>query len=367
VRAQVRELGRGLGKDIEGAREAVTRWLLGTSPTERIQMPEGQTGLAVVRALGQWVLDYPDDGTDAGFPFDRPSLDLFQRCLRACSAVESLLCKPSDDERIYRALERLHRVLEPVRSELPFQRQARTLETRARLFDELRDSLRLQVKPPPPQPGTAALDTQQQLVEIRDVKKAVESFEASLRKRRPQRGPALDMRKAIDLILGHLDRHGPSLWGHAISLPPEAGGGTRLVERTNVVLESFFHQVKHGERRRSGRKVLSQDFEAMPAAAVLARNLVHADYLAALCGTLNELPRAFAQLDAVDRSKSLAARLLADSSTNDAEVVSSSLPKADRDIVRADAMRERVLAEARSRPPRHPVRKRRVAGSATVD
>ena len=366
LRAQVRELGRGLGKDIDAGRKGVAKWLASASPSERIQMPEDEAGLAVVRALGQWVLDYHDDGTGAGFPFDRPSLDLFRRCHRACRAVESLLCKPSNDKRIYRALERLHRVLALVRSEVPFQRQARILETRGRLFDELRDNLRLQVKSPPSQPGSATLDKQQQLVKIRDVEKAVKAFEASLRKRRPQRGPALDMRKAIDLILSHLDRHGSSLWGHVITLPRVAGSGTRLVERTNVVLESFFHQVKHGERRRSGRKILSQDFEAMPAAAVIARNLVHADYLSVLCGTLKALPRAFAQLDAIDRSTPLPARLLAATNAN-TEVVTSSLPRADRIIVRADALHERVLAEARSRAPLHPVRKRRIAGSATVE
>jgi len=42
-----------------------------------------------------------------------------------------------------------------------------------------------------------------------------------------------------------------------IALPETVGGGVRLVERTNVLLETFFHEIKHGERRRSGRKVLS--------------------------------------------------------------------------------------------------------------
>lgn len=45
---------------------------------------------------------------------------------------------------------------------------------------------------------------------------------------------------------------------------------TRLVDRTNDCLESYFHSLKHGERRRSGRKVVTQDFERLPAAAALA-------------------------------------------------------------------------------------------------
>lgn len=135
-----------------------------------------------------------------------------------------------------------------------------------------------------------------------------------------------------------------------------------MVERTNVLLESFFHTIKHGERRRSGRKILTQDFEQLPAAAVLARNLTQADYVTILCGTLEDLPRACAQLDAADRSRSLPARLRAAASTAvgvaDIDIVSSSLPKADRTLVRTEAMQDRVLAEARSRAPRRPARRR---------
>jgi len=347
-----RDLGRHLGPDIGQARQSVADWL--AREDERSLLPEGKAGLAVVRALSQWVLDYPDDGSDAGFPFDRPFLDLYRRCLRACRAAESLLRKPCTDSRVSQALKRLHRMIEPVRSEAPFQGPARTLEMRARLFDELRDALRLQVKRPS-NLAAAPTDAQPQLAELRDVKRAVDELQVSLRVRRPERGPAQNLREAIDLILDHFERHGPSLWGHVVALPPEAGGGIRLVQRTNVLLESFFHEIKHGERRRSGRKVLTQDFEQLPAAAVLAHNLTHPDYVTILCDSLANLPHACAQLDMADRSRSLPARLRAAASsavgTEDTEIVSSSLPKADRDLVRAKAMQDRVLSEARSRAP----------------
>src|SRR2546430_11475849 len=117
------------------------------------------------------------------------------------------------------------------------------------------------------------------LKKLRDVQSAPQRLAAALRRERPERGPATDRRQAIDLILGHLERHGPHLWGHAIRIPRRAGGGLRLVARTNNELESLFHAMKHGERRRSGRKILTQDFEALPPAAALAQNLRHADYV----------------------------------------------------------------------------------------
>src|SRR2546430_5696078 len=99
---------------------------------------------------------------------------------------------------------------------------------------------------------------------------------------------------------------GPYLWGHALRLPRRVGGGIRLVARTNNGLESLFHTIKHGERRRSGRKILTQDFEILPPAAALATNLHHADYVSLLCGSLDRLPEAFAALDAPHRSRSIA-------------------------------------------------------------
>jgi hypothetical protein len=350
LRALARELGRDLGTEIQEARRELTDWLAGSD-----QLPEGNAGLAAVRALAQWVLDYLDDGTDAGFPFDRPWLDLYFRCLRSCRVAESWFRKPCADRRVLAALQRLHRIVEPVRSELPFQEPVRKIQRRARLFDELRDALRLQVKAPARQLADPP-DAQHQSAELRDIEEAVKDLEISLKVRRPERGPAEDLREAIDLILEHLERHGPSLWGHVIALPARAGGGIRLVDRTNLLLESFFHEIKHGERRRSGRKILTQDLEQLPASAVLARNLTKPDYVAILCGTLDDLPHAFAQLDAADRSRSLPARIRSAASVpvggQDNDIVSSSLPRADRDIVRMPAMQERVLAESRSRAPR---------------
>jgi hypothetical protein len=365
LRALARDLGRNLGTEIQQARRELTDWLAGSDP--HFQLPQANAGLAAVRALGQWVLDYPDDGTDAGFPFDRPWLDLYFRCLRSCRAAESWFRKPCADRRVLEALKRLHRIVERVRSEPPFQLPVRTIQQRSRLFDELRDALRLQVKVPANKLADPP-DAQHQLAELRDVKKAVDELETSLKQRRPERGPAENLREAIDVILEHLERHGTSLWGHVIALPATAGGGIRLVERTNVLLESFFHEIKHGERRRSGRKVLTQDLEQLPASAVLARNLTKPDYVTILCGTLDNLPHAFAQLDAADRSRSLPARVRTSASIavggQASDIVSSSLPRADRDIVRTAAMQERVLAESRSRAPR---RSASGTAQATVD
>ena len=70
-----------------------------------------------------------------------------------------------------------------------------------------------------------------------------------------------------------------------------------VVDRTNIVIEQFFASAKQGLRRRLGRAHLGRDMEDQPAQTALAANLRHPDYVHILCGTLDQLPQAFAGLD----------------------------------------------------------------------
>lgn len=352
LRTLARDLGRALGQEIAAARKGLLEWQQGD---EGHVVPDGRAGLATVRAIAQWVLDFHVDGEDEGFPFDLPYLDLYDRCQTACRAADAFLRRPIDDAKVNKALRRLRGMLDPVDAEVPFKRVATTLRARTALFTELREALRLRTKSSGKSPAAPVVLTQEQAAaDLSDIQTAVDKLTADLVERRPERGPAKDERRAIDIVLAHLVDHGHFLWGHAIKLPVNAGGGIRLVDRTNNVQETLFHNFKHGERRRSGRKVLSQDMEQLPAAAALALNLQRGDYIAVLCGTLGELPAAFAKLDYGNRRRSVilvkAAVRVADAT--DCDVVSASLPNEDRSIIRTEEMDRRIHAAARSRAPR---------------
>jgi len=355
LRALARDLGRALGTHITDARQGFIEWQ--SQPDERHALPAGEPGLAAVRGIAQWTLDHRADGDDQGFPFDLPYLNLHDRCRIACRAVDAFLRRPPEDTRVRKAAERLHRILQPTDCQVPFARVVQTLRVRAALFAELRDALRLR---PKSAVGNAAgsppvLAAQHAVAELRDIETTVTKLTTDLAERRPARGPAQDQRQAIDIVLAHLRRHGKSLFGHAITIPDDNNGATiRLVDRTNNIIEARWHEMKHGERRRSGRKILTQDFEQLPPAAALTTNLRFPDYVAIVCGSLDNLPRAFADLDAPNRRRSCvvlraAARV---SAATDCDVVSASLPTADRRIIRAEEMGNRIYAAAGSRPPR---------------
>ena len=164
---------------------------------------------------------------------------------------------------------------------------------------------------------------------------------------RTSRAARLQTKPAVKIVLTHLDKYRPSLFGHILELPASCGGGVRVTDRTNVVLEQLFHDLKHGMHRCSGRKNLSQDLEHLPPEALLARNLRRQDYLDVLCGgSLDNLAAAFASLDNGHRDKCLPAR---EACAKQAEIVSSSMPSIDRRLVRSKAVTARLLTAARSR------------------
>jgi hypothetical protein len=335
LRAFVRQQGRNLGKSIGPGRDALTLWL--AQPDRFHPIPDGAGGITTVRSLAQWVLDYHADGAGLGFPFDLPWLDLYGRCLQLCAAIQTFLRQPPADTKVRKSLEKLSRILRPVECDVPpFVSIGESLCKRSELFNQLRSALQLEDKH-----VSAGVDPQHAVRKLNDIQSAVGKLTASLRKQRPQRGPAKDTRHAIDLILSHLDRHGPHLWGHAIEIPKRAGGGVRLVERTNNDLESLFHTIKHGERRRSGRKFLTHDFEVLPPTATLAANLRDPDYVHIVCGSLDGLAAAFAQLDAANRSRSIAA---APAPTTTIET--ASLSTLDKRFVRKPALGDRIMAAA---------------------
>ena len=353
LKSFIRSLGREIGKEIDVARNGIKIWIEGGAP-----IPKNEAGLAVVRAFAQWVVDFHAADKNSGFPFDNSLLEFYRRAIRMLRALESFIRSETDDENTRKALEQLHRILMPVRSEVPFAKVASRLERRGAIFDRLRMALRLKEKvvgKDARENAAKPKTIEERIAELLDVEAAVKKLTRELRKERPQTGPAQDQRKAIDIVLVHIERHGPHLWGHIIKLPD---GRIFIAERTNVPIEHYIHEFKHGERRRSGRKNLAHDMEQIEGTALLVKNLKDQDYMNILCEG-HDLAHAFAKLDAEDRSRSIPVKDAEQKQKQQAEVANASLPKADKNIVRLDAMRHRIFGESRRRAPMLAPRRRR--------
>ena len=355
IKTLIRDIGGKLGEGIVEARKEVKAWQ-DQVPVDHT-IPEGRAGIATVRTIAQWIVDYHADSTNHEFPFDRPYLDFYDRCITARRSVDAFLRKEPEDTEASKFLKRLHRILDPLVSEVPFKHIIKRLRARSCLFDELRVALRI-CGQHPPKPGEISLETKPTPEHganiLNDIREQVDQLVESLKTRRPQRGPAKDIRKAIDIVLRHVEDHGDYLWGHVITSPDSTGGGIRLVDRTNNIIEGFFHKMKHDERRRSGRKKLTQDFEHLPAEAALVYNLNCPDYVEITCGTLDRLHEAFARLDIEDNEQAqVCGQHTPHASGNIIPLIeTASLPTSDRRLIRSEEMHRRIIAAAKSRAPR---------------
>jgi hypothetical protein len=352
LRALTRELGRKIGSHISEARQDVEAWQ--EQPDSNFLLPEGRAGIATLRALSQWIVDYQSASSGLDFPFDRPYLDFYDRCKVALKAVVTFVRAQSKDQKLLKILKRIQRILQPVASEVPFHQITTRLKARAKLFDELRDTLRLIPTPSSAQQMSVSNDmlaAHQVAKELQDTREQLEQLTRSLKTRRPSRGPAQDTRKAIDMLLRHIEQHHDYLWGHVISLPDNMGGGIRILQRTNNILEAFFKGMKHDERRRSGRKILTHDFENLPPAAALVYNLNRPDYVSIVCGSLESLHEGFAKLDSEKCKKETKnnEQIKGAQLPNIPQTETASLPADDRRLIRTEQMKRRIVAAANGR------------------
>ncbi len=229
------------------------------------------------------------------YPFSLPLLEFFQRCQQALQKIECWVPSPrSQAER--RAIKQLSTRVNRLHRDQRFSTAVTRLEIAWQAFCELREVLQLTNAELPngdDRPHHTALPA----LEVRRVKlieTATKAYQKKLLARLANANTTPASQSSI--ILKYFKDYGDRLFGHPTRR--DADGTIRaVVERTNNVPEYFFGREKHKLRHRLGRAHLARDLEDQPAQAALAANLQHPDYVRLLCGSLENLPIAFAELD----------------------------------------------------------------------
>ncbi len=286
VRTGLRELLQGIRKQCTG------------------EVYQGKFGQGQLRealsALILWVLD--DEGRkDLPYPFALPHLNFYQRCGQLLAQAGRWLPLPrSYVER--RVLKQTVAVIGGLNKIDRFTWAVPRLEQSWEAFVELRDILRLSDAELPRGDRRRLSNREFPALEadrLREIEKTTAAYHDEIRQRvtasqTEKPNPVCPTPEAI--ILDYLDRYSERLFGHPVARD-HAGKIVAMVERTNNVAEHFFGADKQRLRRRLGRAHLGRDLEDQPAQAALVANLRHLDYVQIVCGTLEQLPRAFAELD----------------------------------------------------------------------
>jgi len=251
-------------------------------------------------ALVLWVLE-GTGGKDLPFPFCLPHLNFYQRCCEVTSRAERWVPFPrSHVER--RVFKQLSSILTQMNKLERFAWIVPSLKENWTSFCELRDILRL-TNAEYPRGDRRNLTNQEspdiEVERLQEIKKNITLYQEKIQQNvaNAKAEKTKNIRTSPEsIILKYLDRYKKHLFGHPIIIN-KAGQIIGMVNRTNNGAEHFFGDEKQKIRRRVGRANLGRDLEDQPAQATLVSNLNHTDYVEIVCGSLDQLPDAFAQLD----------------------------------------------------------------------
>jgi hypothetical protein len=240
-------------------------------------------------ALVYWVL-HGDGPKTPPFPYGLEHLDYYER-IRSASEVANLWVTLPWPKELEKCVGKLEEIAKRLEEESGFKTTVRELLSAKRLFDEFREILRLEKDPSQPrQPLLPEVE-----VDVRvSIEEQIDRFVEKLERRAPSRRQLYD-KSPCHIILDHIRRYRQHLFGHPV-VRDETGQVIHVVDRTNNPLETFFSTNKQGLRRRTGRKHLTRDLEDLPPKAVLVENLRDPTYVRIVCGSLENLPDAFATL-----------------------------------------------------------------------
>ena len=243
-----------------------------------------------------WTLDGKNQGDGYGFPFDRPHFVFAQRLLSVYRQLQEIKTLQLRGQwRDNRPLYKFSNELEVVFSDKVLQRALTQMEPKMRIFDELREAMRMA-----PLSGSQGLNGDGMDTDIETIEGHVRHFRQRLADD-PEYAASQDYQKMIRQI----DKYWKKLFADPIQVDTPEGKVAIQPQRTNNIMERFFRDFKTGYRRKTGHNGMSKTFQAMLADTPLAKNLQNESYMKILLDGKPTLEARFAEIDIASVRKQL--------------------------------------------------------------
>lgn len=298
--AQIRSILQGNG--IKGCLRALATKLRGLVNANQLQWLLGRktkgltsdsfshmTETDIAYLLIEWILDFAEELSGYGFPFDREKLVFIQRMQKVRTLIYSL---PPSHGYLQTVQEELDAVLENP----TLMKQVAEMEQKVKHFDRLRKILRIA------DPGGSdglnddALTCDMGVMEA-EVKKFINSQEIQ-----QKCVTDLDYRKMVQQFKKYWDK----LFTKPITVTTKAGQTVTIQpQRTNNLMERFFREINRGSRKRTGGKTLGHVLTTMLADTPLIKNLENKKYEKIILSGCDTLAERFAQIEARQVRKKL--------------------------------------------------------------
>ncbi len=247
--------------------------------------------LLAAYTLAHWILAGLDQGHGYGFPFDRPLAELAHRSQQVyvqLAPFQNLRLRSQWRDNL--PWHQLQQDLQKLQEDRPFWRTLAQLETKAQVFDQLRQAFHLA-----PATTDAGLNHDGENLPMETIKAQVLAWRARLLAR-----PADALTPAFTAMIQQLDHYHAKLFAQPLRVvTPE---GTRVIQpqRTNNLMERFFRHVKRDFRRRTGQNALGRTLRTMLTQTPLVKNLQNESYLKILLRDHASLEELFAEIDPAD-------------------------------------------------------------------
>lgn len=295
IRPQLRRFLKNVTKELGERREEARRICRHLEDPEFLK-EKGQSlkATSVAAGIAEWILSAPTEGTGRCFPFDLPHVSFYLRAQRALESLANHIVPrlTGRTPRGEKLLLRLRGILYSSLKSTALARAVRKIQETNAVFLRLRDALRFAAQGAAR--GMNAVPTYKTPEEVREAEHAVIRLREELRVEL-KCDPSPHVRESIEIVLRHLDKYWDGLFGHCL-LVSDSDQRYLMVQRTNNLPERFFRGVKRFERRITGKKKLNREVDALPGHAFLVFNLKTPSYVKLVCGSLEQLPEAFADL-----------------------------------------------------------------------
>ncbi len=239
-------------------------------------------GHEVYFALQGWILDYPNEGSRQGFPFDPYLLYLQRRITRASEVLERVLTLAPAPQIVPRILWSLSEMLQSYLADNQVRNATASYEQSYTIFQELRTTFRLTAQGDTPLTENYLLAGSDLRELVQDLTEVREKYRGILAREEDE-----NITRNYQIVLQHLDRY----WS---LLGPTTSGTRGVHERTTNSLESQWRTSKRKRRVGHGRSVLTLDFNSLPAEYMLVENLNNPRYQEIVLGSLDSLPEKLA-------------------------------------------------------------------------
>ena len=242
---------------------------------------------ASMYTLIHWAFESSSESKGYGFPFDRPHLEFYQRLRKVHALLGNIMdIRLRDKAKDNRSFLQVKQLLDEVLSDKQLKESAAEMEAKAKVFDKLREALRIALPE-----GKKGLNDDGDETDIKTIERKVTEFRGWLVSNEKRKQTYLKM-------IEQMDKYWEKLFADPLLVNTQEGQVTITPQRTNNILERFFRGEKRRSRKKSGTATLNKTLKTILADTPLVRNLKSEEYLGIILNGCSTLAERFSVIDA---------------------------------------------------------------------